>query len=263
MNTLLKRLILTLASCAVLVGIPACGKKDKKASSAKAKSARNTEKLIEELYAGVSGFGIPQSDETTIVKKGGAPTYGEILYGSEKTLLDETPVGLKENGVFYDFGSGVGKTCVQAYLDYPFKRVVGVELSHKRFSSAEKIKKEMDKQGLLEKGRKLEFLNKDFADIKPKDATVIYMCSTCYSVELMNSLINTFATTLKKGARVISLKPFAEPTKFGFIEIKEYRLPMTWSKDIGGSPVHVYEYKDPKQGKKQAKLEKKHKTKKK
>jgi hypothetical protein len=262
MNTLFRRLLLALASCAVLVGIPAYGKKDKAAKKDKkhkevVKPARNTEKVINDVYAGVSGFGIPQSDEQKIVERGGAPTYGEILYESEKVLLDELPDYLKENGVFYDFGSGVGKTCVQAYLDYPFKKVVGVELSHKRFSSAEKVKKELEKKDLLEKGRKLEFLNKDFAEIKPKDASVIYMCSTCYSAELMDSLITTFANTLKKGSRVITLKPFAEPVKFGFVEIKEYRLPMTWSKDIGGSPVHVYEYKDPKQGRKQAKLEKK------
>lgn len=217
---------------------------------------------MNDLYNGVSGFGIPQADETLIVQKGGAPTYGEILYESLKILLDDTPQNLKEDGVFYDFGSGVGKTCVQAYLDYPFKKVAGVELSHKRFTGSEKIKKELDKQGLIEKGRKLEFLNKDFAEIKPKDATVIYMCSTCYSADLMNSLITTFANTLKKGTRVITLKPFDAPEKFGFALVKEYRLPMTWSKDIGGSPVHVYEYRDPKQGKKQAKLEKKSKSKK-
>lgn len=270
MSTLFKRLLLTLASCAVLVGVPACGKKGKAVKKEKkhkkvevveerAKPVRDSEQLIADFYSGVSGFGIPQSDEEKIVKKGGAPTYGEIEVKSLKTILDEQPAHLKEDGVFYDFGSGVGKTCVQAYHDYPFKKVIGVELSHKRFSSAERIKKEMEKQGLIESGRKLEFVNKDFAEIKPKDATLIYMCSTCYSVELMNSLITTFAMTLNKGARVITLKPFAEPAKFGFVEIKEYRLPMSWSKDIGGSPVHVYEYTDPKQGKKQAKLEKKHK----
>ena len=31
-------------------------------------------------------------------------------------------------GYFMNFyGSGIGKTCVQAYLDYPFKKVVGIE----------------------------------------------------------------------------------------------------------------------------------------
>jgi len=267
MNMLFKRLLLVLTSGAALVGISACGKKTKTTKKTKKVEAPvaarrahpNTEKLMNDLYSGVSGFGIPQSDEQKIVEKGGAPTYGEILYESEKVLLDELPADLK-NGVFYDFGSGVGKTCVQAYLDYPFKKVVGVELSHKRFSSAERIKKELESQGYIEKGRKLEFLNKDFAEIKPTDASVIYMCSTCYSSELMNSLITTFAATLKQGSRVITLKPFSEPEKFGFVEIKEHRLPMTWSKDIGGSPVHVYEYRDAKQGKKQAKLEKKYKN---
>ena len=99
--------------------------------------------------------------------------------------------------------------------------------------------------------------------IKPKDATIIYMCSTCYSVELMHSLLVTFATTLKKGARVITLKPFERYTDFGFVEIKEYKLPMTGLKDIGGSPVHVYEYRDTAKGKKQAKIENKKSKKKK
>lgn len=217
-----------------------------------------TEQLMCEVYSGVSGFGIPQNEEAEIVKCGGAPTYGEILYESLKIILDNVPAELKENGIFIDLGSGVGKTCFQAYFDYPFKAVLGIELSQKRFEASMDVYELLQEQGLLVKGRKLKFINEDFTKTKLKGATVIYMCSTCYSNELMDTLA-AHMSKLKPGMQVITLKAFPNPEQFGFELVQEYKLPMTWSKDTGGSPVHVYELKGKAKKAKKAKKEKKEK----
>lgn len=193
---------------------------------------------------------------------GGAPTYGEILHESLQFILDAIPEELKVNGKFVDLGSGIGKTCFQAYFDYPFKDVVGIELSTKRFDGAMDVYTIVKERGLLDKKRKLKFINGDFTKVSFKGATVVYMCSTCYSNELMDTLAAKLAK-LKPGIQVISLKAFPNPEKFGFELIHEYKLPMTWSKDTGGSPVHVYELKGkPKKAKKEKKVKKEKKTKK-
>lgn len=200
----------------------------------------NTEQLLARRYAEITGFGIPKEDEELIVCKGGAPTYGEIEYLSLKTILDDLPSSVKK-GVFYDYGSGVGKVCVQAYFDYPFKKVVGIELSGKRIGGAKRVLYDLKRLDLLDPKRKMEFIQCCFLECDTDDADVIYMCSTCYSNELMTKLVKKFSK-FKKGLYVITLKDFSEEDTraYGFEKVKEYKLPMSWSRDTGGSPVHVY-----------------------
>ena len=82
----------------------AYGKKDKKHKEVKKiTKIHNTENLINNIYAGASGFSIPKAEEDTITQHGGSHTYGEIIYESQKKLLDDMPADLKENGVFYEF----------------------------------------------------------------------------------------------------------------------------------------------------------------
>lgn len=199
------------------------------------KPSINIKQLIEEdLYKNISGFNIDDSERKLVTDKGGSPVYGEIKYDSLQTVLND--LNIKSTDVFYDLGSGVGKATIQAYLNFPFKKAVGVELSPTRSNNAEKIKKQLEAKGLIKKNRKLEFHQGDIGEYNINDATVIYMCSTCYPTELMNKLAQNFSK-LKPGLIVISLKSIPEYEKFGLKLVKEYSLPMTWSE---GSPVHVY-----------------------
>lgn len=240
-------------------------KKQVKAEEKKSKKKEpelTNEQLICALYTGISGFGIPQSEENKITECGGAPTYGEILYESLKTILDDMPKSIIKNGVLYDLGSGVGKVCVQAYLDYPFKKVVGIELSKKRFDGAMDVLETLTQEGRIDPKRTLEFINEDFTKVTISDATVIYMCSTCYSAELMAKLGEKFAK-LNPGLQVITLKSMPDYEKYGLELTKEYKLPMTWSKDSGGSPVYVYTLTGKKKKEPEVKPAKKSKTEKK
>ncbi|MDR3646963.1 MAG: hypothetical protein P4L22_05490, partial [Candidatus Babeliales bacterium] len=71
------------------------------------------------------------------------------------------------------------------------------------------------------------------------DATVIFMCSTCFPEELMNSLTKKLSS-LKPGLKLLTLKDLTNPELHNFKLIKEYTLPMTWST---GSSVYLYELK--------------------
>jgi len=196
-------------------------------------NATDQEECIEKLYAKVSGFNIAGTECTMIEKNGGAPTYGEITYQAAKKLLDS--LNLTQNDVFYDFGSGVGKMVVQTYLTTPVKKAVGIELSPTRVNRAKSVKDKLEKQGKVENGRTLDFKEENITTAKFDDATVVYMCSTCYSEALMKQIADMLAK-LKKGLRVVTLKKL--PDHKAFKLTNTYNLPMTWSSDVS---VHVYE----------------------
>lgn len=193
--------------------------------------------IIDELYKNISGFTITEKERTDVRDKGGNPTYGEITYKGADELL--RTLDLKPTDVFYDLGSGVGKLVVQAILTTPIKKAVGVELSPTRHEHAVSIKKELATRDLL-KDKELEFVNQNVSQAALSDATVIFMCSTCFSDELMKSLTDKFSK-LKKGVRVITLRKLPEPNKFKLI--KQLHLPMSWS---NSSIVYIYQLDDSK-----------------
>lgn len=190
-------------------------------------------KLInDELYKNVSGFTISEDERSSVRTQGGDPTYGEITVHGAQTLLND--LDLQQHDVFYDLGSGVGKLVVQTALTTPVGKAIGVELAPTRHEHAQKVKDEIEKRKLLKK-TKLEFQNKNVTEVPLKDATVVFMCSTCFSEELMKTLMEKMSQ-LKKGLRVLTLKRFPETTQFTLI--KTYQIPMTWS-----NSTSVYLYK--------------------
>jgi tRNA G46 methylase TrmB len=92
---------------------------------------------------------ITDEERQEITNKGCSPVYGEILIPSLKTLLDD--LNIKPTDVFYDLGSGTGKVTIQAYLDYPFKKAVGIELAPTRCNHSIDAKKELAAQNALDK----------------------------------------------------------------------------------------------------------------
>lgn len=214
-----------------------CLIREEKTVAIKKVSNLSSHDLISEIYANVSGNKITAADSDLIKKKGGNPTYGEIKPESLTTLLQE--IGITKKDVLYDLGSGTGKVVVQSYLEFPFKKVVGIELSEHRYKQAMHAIEQLKKRGLIKKKRTINFIQGDIVEASYKDATVIYMCSTCFSDELMTKLAGKISQ-LKKGTRVITLKPLPSPKKYKLALVRECRLAMSWSTPEG-SPVYVYE----------------------
>lgn len=64
--------------------------------------------------------------------------YGEILASGVTKLLDGDHLDASNAQVLYDLGMGVGKLCLQAFLQFPSLRLVlGVELAYSRYRLAE------------------------------------------------------------------------------------------------------------------------------
>jgi hypothetical protein len=189
-----------------------------------------TKKYIDHIYNDKSGFNI-KSEERSML--GGSATYGEILYESAQFLIKNTPFSKRD--VFYDLGSGVGKFVVQAYLNSPVKKCVGVELSPTRYNHSKNVKKRLNDEGKIDKKREISFLESDFLKTDMRDATVVYMGSTCYQTQLMDGITKKLSTECRKGLRVFTLKQLSQNAAFK--NTKTYTLPMTWSQ---GSSVYEY-----------------------
>jgi hypothetical protein len=198
-----------------------------------AKESNEIKKTIDSLFKGKTGFGINKKEIDLIVEKGSKATYGEILYDSMQTLIND--LKLTKNDVFYDLGSGIGKQVVQVYLATKVKKSCGIELSKTRFDYSEQVKNEMKKRKLIDRRRVLDFKYEDIVESDISDATVVYMCSTCYPAKLMENLTRKLENG-KKNLRILTLKVLAKSKKFKLK--KTYTLPMTWSK---ASNVYLYE----------------------
>ncbi|MFC1854784.1 hypothetical protein ACFLY6_02865 [Candidatus Dependentiae bacterium] len=199
-----------------------------------------TEQLIDSLYGSAWGT-ISQEERQKITDVGGAPVYGEITYESSAIVLNE--LNLNKNDIFYDLGSGLGKFVIQTHLTTPAKKAVGIELSPTRLKRAKKALVKLKTLGKVRKGQEIDFLYGDIAKANVSDATVVFMCSTCFSEELMTQIINNLAKQRKgKSLKLISLKEL--PKNPHFKHEKEIKLHMSWSPKYG-SMVRFYELKKP------------------
>lgn len=210
--------------------------------------------LLTDLYTGMTGFGISQDEADVVRKAGGDPTYGEITCASaEKIFTELVPIGADD--VFYDLGCGIGKLAMWVYLATPAKKSVGVELSDSRFSLAAKAKELMEKNILPQrkatmladwgdkaKRKTVDFVLGNIADFDFRDATIIYMCATCYPDLLMQAMVDKFVT-LRAGLRIVALKALPAHPSIHLVGTPQ-RFPMTWSPDRG-SPVYIYEMRHP------------------
>ncbi|HVX00200.1 MAG TPA: methyltransferase domain-containing protein [Candidatus Babeliaceae bacterium] len=195
-------------------------------------SRNDIKKYIQELYQNITGFGIDATESAAISNQGGAPTYGEITYEGAQELFKN--LDLTKEDIFYDLGCGVGKLVVQAYFT-PIKKAVGIELSPTRYQHAQAVKQKVVQKPI--DGKVLEFHKQDIAQYPLDDATIIFMCSTCFSDDLMKKLSDNIRK-LKDGTKIITLKRL--PDHKDFVLIKQYTLPMTWS---SSTPVYQYELK--------------------
>lgn len=190
--------------------------------------------LIDSLYQSVSGFNIPICESDYITKEGGAPTYGEITYESAQKIIEE--LSLSPHDVFYDLGSGIGKMVMQVYLESPVKKSGGIELSQTRCQRAQEAREKLKKDfpADYKEERILSFENSNINNADMHDATVVYMCSLCFSDDLMKQITDKLST-LKHLKRVISLRQLPEGKNFFLY--KTLQLPMTWSTNTS---VYIY-----------------------
>lgn len=187
--------------------------------------------IMNRAYKDLCGFEIPKTDSLTIKKSKGSPVYGEIKQAALDKLLSYLNLSTKD--VFYDLGSGVGKVIMQTALSTPAKKIVGVELSHSRHHEAEIALSRLIAHDPSLK-TKVMLLNKDLMTVDLSDATVIYSCSTAFSIKFMAEIVKRLLT-FPQTFRLVSLQELPEENDFELEDI--LRLDMSW---LRSTPVHIY-----------------------
>ena len=181
---------------------------------------------LNELYAGINGHNISKKDMEHVDESDGCSVYGEILYEGVEAMIRHADIDKYD--VFYDLGSGVGKAVVQIALTTPVKKSVGIELSIERFEYAKKVENKTIKKYFKSN---IEFINSDIADHDLKDATIVYMNSTCFGPILMEKILNSIKK--QKSVRLLISSTGIPCGILSPVYIKRYNLAMSWNESIG------------------------------
>lgn len=190
--------------------------------------------IIDQIYGEMSGYSMSEKERKFFEEQKESPTYGEITrQGIEKLRELSSPTN---QDVFYDLGSGIGRACMEIAIFWPVKKVVGIELSKTRFELALQAQKKLAQLNYhLPRNKKLIFKQQNILNADLSDATIIYMCSTCYPDALMQTLVEKFAR-LRPGVKIFSQKPL--PSHAGIKFIGSYTIEMSWSKE---SSINYYQ----------------------
>ncbi|CAK94898.1 unnamed protein product (macronuclear) [Paramecium tetraurelia] len=149
-------------------------------------------------------------------------------------------VSPKKGGVFYDLGSGIGKSVIAASLMHQFDICKGIEFLHSLHEQACKLKQEVEKQkSLIEEEMeqigikdyhqpKIEFINGDFQELDWSDGTFLFASTTCFEPDLMNQLSKK-AEDLKEGSYFITVTKTLEPQTCWDL-IKSIQVQLSWGK---------------------------------
>ena len=190
-------------------------------------------KKIKNLYSNYNGYSLENKD--TYYKKKAknnsdlASTYGEIVPQAVSKMIDIFKVN--ENDVFFDLGCGNGKVVTQYYLETNCAASYGVEFSTTRYKQCLEIKEKIKK----ENARQIDFFRGNFA--KPKidlsKGTLFYLCSTCFSSDVMYK-IWTKINQSKNLKAIMALTRFPENCDFSRLKHQESTdFKCTWATSTG------------------------------
>ena len=189
--------------------------------------------FLKKSYEG-STWSLSRSDMDAYHSRLSTLTYGEIKESSVELILDW--LQLDENDVVYDLGCGLGRFVAHIYLRSKARAVYGVELAESRYRQAQRMLTVLKEIPDVHEGREIEVIRGDIAEVNCADATVIYMCSTCFSVALLNEIAANLQAQADIGLRVLTLKRFPTPGRFRLLAQRE--MEMTWSDN---STVYLYQ----------------------
>jgi hypothetical protein len=196
---------------------------------------------LDALYADLADVHeLPISDAHAIDASGGHVAYGELTPRGVRQLR-----GLLEpesHDTFYDLGSGAARLVLQAALEWPCRRSVGVELAESRHAVGMQALSRLAAPDVRERVelRCADMLN----DPRSEDATLVYVASLLFDEEFMERLGHRLAE-LPHVRAVASLARFPEGSLPGFVEdatnfasdddekTRRERLEVTW----GGAPA--------------------------
>jgi len=142
-------------------------------------------------YIHLSDLGLGEHDPT-------CGSYEPISYRSILTALLSLDIR-PDRDVFIDYGSGKGRAVIVA-ATFPFKRVMGIELSEElntvARANAERAKKRL-------RCKDLQFVTGDAVAFDPPDDITIVLLYNPFSLEMMQAVVNKICASLARRPRAL------------------------------------------------------------
>ncbi|KAJ8613489.1 hypothetical protein CTAYLR_002156 [Chrysophaeum taylorii] len=210
------------------------------ASLAEFKRRQDIDETLARYWRGLDGFKV--NDEEAVMRSSGdyAGTYGECTEDGARAIF--AALGLSDDAVFADLGSGVGKLAAQCYVECGVAKAIAVELCSERHdraveawrrlvvsSDATALRKDFDPNGV-------EFRNADLLDLDLSDVSHAFASNLCFDQRAVDKLAARLAIAPRLRA-VAALRPLPG---LGEQQPDKIRARMTWSPALGGTTVYVY-----------------------
>ena len=215
------------------------------------------DELLSTLWAGRDGHCTSDREEAIIDAVSGefSSTYGEITAAGFRGLAKR--IDLSPADFFVDLGSGVGRTVVQAALEFGCQQSHGVELSPSRHERAQRALVELlgrqdalhrlmtdggmgSAKTLLIEGVRLREGN--LLEFPVGFATVCWVASLCFSDDFMDAVSEKLATEASSLRAIVSLSAFPAGVRgFDLLSDESDRFEMSWTQSRGGKArVFIY-----------------------
>lgn len=148
----------------------------------------------------------------------GNERYGEVYYYSLVTLLKH--LKLSNTDHVLDIGSGLGKVMVQLFLTSKAASVTGIEINPHRHVISKAVKETMQQQlpELFSAPRRFDVIQGDFLTHDFLDISVIYVCSTIFSFDLLHAIGNKI-NTMMHVKKVVSFKRLPHLKDFKLVKM--------------------------------------------
>lgn len=183
-------------------------------------------KIFGLLYDNIDGYEVSHQarrdlDNTSEV------LYGELPFASWQQIILETKP--KQDGVFFDLGSGTGRITMMSYIFCDFKKIVGIELLQGLHDKACEVKEIFNKnvksqiQNHLE-NRELQLINKNIFDVDLSEADFIFMNHPFKDRDLFDQLEQKFLRELKSGTKIVTIIRALKDPAFKSLGSKKYEF---------------------------------------
>jgi precorrin-6B methylase 2 len=191
------------------------------------------QKELNLLFQDLNPYQVSMAARLKMPNNCGDLTYGEI---DTLALLDLLAI-IKPPAkcVFYDLGSGCGKSALAVKLHYPHMKVHGIEVIPELHEIAtQKLQLYLTKRALKAEKFTLSFFCQNLLDHNFSHADIIFINATAFSPDIWEQILYKLVQ-LKRGAKIIiTTKGLPTPT---FVEIYSGMELMSW----GLASTYIYE----------------------
>jgi SAM-dependent methyltransferase len=200
--------------------------------------ASQAENIFNSLYSGINGYDISNSARKEFSGDTANFLYGELPFQTWIKIVEQT--NPKQDGVFFDLGSGTGKVVIASYMLFNFKKIIGVELLDGLHDKAVEIKEIFDKTIRPQvaeslKGREMKLVKESFFDTDLREADFVFMNHPFKDGPEFVRLEEKFLDELKPGTKITTIIRSLKNPKFKQLGSQSHQF--SW----GDSTVHFCE----------------------